>query len=134
MKHLAISIRKTCINTLNDGVSIGAVFFEPQTGKTFNQFYQLEMYKSEGLDLPIFLIGLETFIIEHSKHHRLVVWGYLHDLRFLKSLLNELGIYRKLIIAKRERSEHALYDALSIPKYISCYMGSSKGFGELCLH
>ncbi|MBL5901166.1 3'-5' exoribonuclease [Lelliottia amnigena] len=105
MNNLIIDIKRMDCTPTSAINSIGAVFFDPQTGEMGEQFYQRvsldscighnltvgagtvlwwmrqdsdvrsEILNDERLDLPLALANLEAFILEHSSPSSIQVWG-----------------------------------------------------------
>ncbi|MDC0695863.1 3'-5' exonuclease [Klebsiella pasteurii] len=105
MNHLMIDLETMDNKPTSAIASIGAVFFEPETGEMGEQFYQRvsldscvghgltmgaetvlwwmrqdaearsELLNDDCLDLPLALANLESFITEHSDRSKVHVWG-----------------------------------------------------------
>lgn len=105
MKHLMIDLETMDNKPTSAITSIGAVFFNPESGEMGEQFYQRvslgscvghgltmgsetvlwwmeqsflarsELLVDDCLDLPLALANLEAFVIEHSEPSKVQVWG-----------------------------------------------------------
>lgn len=105
MKHLMIDLETMDNKPTSAIASVGAVFFDPETGEMGEQFYQRvslgscvghgltmgsetvlwwmrqdaearsELLNDDCLDLPLALANLESFITEHSDPSKVQVWG-----------------------------------------------------------
>lgn len=105
MKHLMIDLETMDNKPTAAITSIGAVFFNPETGEMGEQFYQRvsldscvehdltmgadtvrwwmcqdaearsELLNDDCLDLPLALANLEAFITEYSDPSKVQVWG-----------------------------------------------------------
>lgn len=105
MKHLMIDLETMDKKPTAAITSIGAVFFNPETGEMGEQFYQRvslassvdydctmgadtvlwwlrqssearsEMLNDDCLDLPLSLANLEAFVAEYSDPSKVQVWG-----------------------------------------------------------
>ncbi|MDM3001251.1 MULTISPECIES: 3'-5' exonuclease [Citrobacter] len=105
MKHLMIDLETMDNKPTSAIASIGAVFFDPETGEMGEQFYQRvsldscvehgltmgagtvlwwmrqdsearsELLNDECMDLPMSLVSLEEFVTFHSDPGHVQVWG-----------------------------------------------------------